>query len=203
MKEKARNILCPMGTRNYAREERETNDYYATHPSMVKHLLRLEDFRDNILEPMCGEGHIAKTLVKKGFNVTAFDLIDRGYGKVQNFLTYKPEKHNFDIITNPPYKDVDLYVYKCMRIMNYKKEEKRGRVGRQKTALFLRLLFLEGRSRRAIFDQFPPVRIWVASSRARCAKNGEFEKYTTSAMAYAWFIWESGYKGDTILKWFN
>ena len=24
-----------------------------------------------------------------------------------------------------------------------------------------------------------------------------------SAVAYAWYIWEKGYKGETILKWFN
>ena len=24
-----------------------------------------------------------------------------------------------------------------------------------------------------------------------------------SAVAYAWYIWEKGYKGDTVLKWFN
>jgi len=23
------------------------------------------------------------------------------------------------------------------------------------------------------------------------------------AIAYAWFVWEKGYKGDTVLKWFN
>ena len=36
-----------------------------------------------------------------------------------------------------------------------------------------------------------------------CAKNGDFSQYTGKAMSFAWFIWEKGYKGDTILKWFN
>ena len=36
-----------------------------------------------------------------------------------------------------------------------------------------------------------------------CAKNGDFEQYKGAAMSFAWFIWEKGYKGDTILKWFN
>ena len=38
------------------------------------------------------------------------------------------------------------------------------------------------------------------------AKGGDFEKYkngTGTAIAYAWFLWEKGYKGDTVLKWFN
>jgi len=24
-----------------------------------------------------------------------------------------------------------------------------------------------------------------------------------SAVAYAWFVWQKGYKGDTVIKWFN
>lgn len=37
--------------------------------------------------------------------------------------------------------------------------------------------------------------------RLNCAKNGEFEKYKSSAIAFAWFIWEVGYKGITELRW--
>ena len=34
--------------------------------------------------------------------------------------------------------------------------------------------------------------------------NGDFKKYNyNGAVAYAWFVWEKGYKGDTILKWIN
>ena len=34
--------------------------------------------------------------------------------------------------------------------------------------------------------------------------NGDFQKYTfNSAVAYAWFVWEKGYQGDTIIKWIN
>ena len=42
-------------------------------------------------------------------------------------------------------------------------------------------------------------------NRIACAKNGDFEKLNNqgSAIAYAWFIWEKGFKGDTIVKWIN
>lgn len=46
--------------------------------------------------------------------------------------------------------------------------------------------------------------MYVFSSRVNCAMNGDFKKYNhNSAVAYAWFVWEKGYKGDTILKWIN
>lgn len=33
--------------------------------------------------------------------------------------------------------------------------------------------------------------------------NGDFDMYGSSAAAYAWFVWEKGYQGETIVKWFN
>lgn len=51
--------------------------------------------------------------------------------------------------------------------------------------------------------QCPPKVLYVASRRLMCAKNGDFEQYKGAAMSFYWFIWEKGYKGDTILKWFN
>lgn len=69
--------------------------------------------------------------------------------------------------------------------------------------MFLKLTFLESKSRKQLFEQYPPKTIWVSSSRINCAKNGDFDKYPSSAVAYAWYIWEKGYTGDTVVKWFN
>lgn len=30
-----------------------------------------------------------------------------------------------------------------------------------------------------------------------------FDEMKGSATAYAWYVWEKGYKGDPIIKWFN
>lgn len=72
--------------------------------------------------------------------------------------------------------------------------------------MFLKLQFLEGKERRKLYDEYPPKVVYVSSSRILCAKNGDFEKMVEgggSAVAYAWFVWEKGYKGDTIIKWIN
>lgn len=37
-------------------------------------------------------------------------------------------------------------------------------------------------------------------------KNGNFEEMYAQgggAVAYAWYVWVKGYKGDTIIKWIN
>ena len=78
--------------------------------------------------------------------------------------------------------------------------------------MFLKLQFLEGKERKEFFLKNPPKTVYVSSSRIVCAINGEFEKLNektgkiermTSAAAYAWFVWEKGYKGDTVVKWIN
>lgn len=66
--------------------------------------------------------------------------------------------------------------------------------------MFLKVQFLEGKRRKKLFAKFPPKTVWVSSSRIQCGKNGEFKD---SMVAYAWYIWEKGYKGETIVKWFN
>ena len=59
------------------------------------------------------------------------------------------------------------------------------------------------KKRKELFRINPPIRIWVSSSRLKCAINGDFNSIGSSATAYAWYIWKKGYKGDTIVKWFN
>lgn len=43
---------------------------------------------------------------------------------------------------------------------------------------------------------------WVGNAKSAFVQNGEFDGIGT-AVAYCWFIWEKGYKGDTVVKWFN
>lgn len=77
----ARSTHAVLGARNYAQNEREANDYYATEPKAVELLLEQETFAPKIWEPACGEGHISEVLRKHGHEVYSTDLIDRGYGQ--------------------------------------------------------------------------------------------------------------------------
>lgn len=154
-------------------------------------LLDLEKFDSNILEPCCGEGHMSEVLKSAGYNVTSSDLIDRGYGEVKSLFDY--EHFNGDIITNPPYKLALDCVKKSLDIVD----------DGHKVAMFLKIQFLESKTRKEFFEQCPPKVVYVASSRLACAKGGDFTRYSGKAMSFCWFIWEKGYKGNTILKWFN
>ena len=155
-------------------------------------MLEKETFTKAVLEPACGGGHISEVLQKHGYNVSSFDLIDRGYGKVQDFFNIKHS--DMDIVTNPPYKIALPFLKHALDIIP----------NGNKVALFLRVLFLEGKERGHFFKENPPKKIYVASGRLSCAKNGDFEKYRKSnAQAYAWFVWEKGFKGERTVDWIN
>lgn len=162
---------------------------------------------------------MAEVFRKAGKLGAVSDLIDRGYypegiptsyGK--DFLQMK-KVWKGDIISNPPYASVVTWVEHCLELVQ------EGRY----VALFMKITFLEGKARKKFFEDNPPIRVWVSSSRIPCARNGEFEKpkkdkngnikcdeegkpvmvKESSAACYCWFVWQKGYKGDTIVKWFN
>lgn len=189
-------IFTTLAASSHSKGERQEHDYYATDPIAVEILLENEKFSEKIWECACGEGHIAKVLEAHGYDVYSSDLIYRGYGDEQSldFLAYEDEQNiDEDIVTNPPYKFAQEFVEKALGII----------AEGHKVAMFLKLQFLEGKSRKEMFKKYPPKVIYVSSSRLNCAKNGEFEKYPSSAVAYAWFVWEKGFKGDPIIKWVN
>lgn len=186
-------IFKALGASSHADHERQSDDYYATEPKATEWLCRLEQFEGRILEPSCGEGHMSEVLKKAGYEVVSRDLVDRGYGEVADFLAIDNQVWDGNIVTNPPYKYAQQFVEKALSIIPEGK----------KVAMFLKLQFLEGKARRSLFRSSPPIRVWISSSRLKCAMNGDFEAYGSSAVAYAWFVWEKGYKGETTVKWFN
>ena len=195
-------IYKTLGASNHTDKDREVNDYYATEPKALELLLEQETFSPYVWECACGEGHLSEVLKKHGHRVKSSDVIDRGYKDTEiiDFLGVKKEdiRNDFsrDIITNPPYKYAKEFVEHALDIS----------MDGTKVAMFLKVQFLEGKARRELFEKYPPKVIYVASGRLLCAKNGEFEKMRQgggSAVAYAWFVWEKGYKGYPIIKWIN
>jgi hypothetical protein len=189
-------IFKTLGASNHTDEEREVDDYYATDPEAVRLLTEIEDLHFSIWEPACGEGHLSEELKRLNFKVYSTDLVDRGYGDdFFDFLGYKGDWFG-DIVTNPPYKQGLEFIEKALSVVR----------GGHKVCMFMKVQFLEGQKRGKFFKKYPPKFIHVSSSRLLCAKNGEFQKMINgggSAVAYAWWVWEKGYSGYTIVKWFN
>lgn len=191
----SKSTFATLGSSNHTDKERENRDFYATPRIAVEKLLEHETFSPKIWECACGKGDISKVLREHGYNVQESDIEDRIGNVVLDFLSDDtPSDISFnDIVTNPPYRYAQEFVEKAISLLW------NGR----KCAFLLRLQFLEGMKRRKLFDAFPPETVYVFCKRIQCCINGEFEKYkdVRSAIAYAWFVWRKGYKGDTIVKW--
>lgn len=183
-------VVGCLGSHNLTNEPREEHDYYATQPIAAEWLIKIEDLDENIWECACGEGHLSKVFEEYGFNVRSTDLIDRNFGEGGVDFLECTEKWNGDIVTNPPYRYAQEFIEHALSVV----EEG------HKVCMFLKVQFLEGKRRKKLFAKFPPKTVWVSSSRIQCGKNGEFKD---SMVAYAWYIWEKGYKGETVVKWFN
>lgn len=190
-------IFKTLGASNHTDKERQSEDYYATDPIAADLLLKEETFCNKIWECASGENHLANVFKKHGYTVRTSDIIKRTEEtEVYDFLSSENVQWDGDIITNPPYKMATDFIYKSLDIIN------KG----NKVAMFLKIQFLEGKERKKLFTKFPPKVVYVSSSRIMCAKNGDFEDMIAgggSAVAYAWYIWEKGYTGDTIIKWIN
>lgn len=160
------------------RGDRQKDDFYATPPEATDALLSVENFKGNIFEPCCGEGHISKRLIERGYEVESSDLVDRGFGTPRRDFLWEREKRD-NIITNPPYAKMALLM-----------AEHAQSIARYKTALLLKITFLEGVARAKFFKRYPPVRVWVFSKRLSLLKDGE--SFKGGMMCLAWFVWETG-----------
>lgn len=190
-------VFKALAASNHSTTERQPEDYYATEPRAAELLLENESFDGPIWECACGEKHLSNVFTNwGGYDVRSSDLYDRCGNEVFDFLSIENTHWDGNIITNPPYKYALDFVYKALQIVPDGK----------KVCMFLKIQFLEGKARRELFRSHPPKVVYVSSSRLLCAPNGDFEHATKnggSAVAYAWFVWEKGFKGDTIVKWIN
>lgn len=184
-------IFKQIGASNHTKDKREENDFYATNPKAIDDLLKRESFSNHIWECACGLGHLSERLKEHKFNVYATDIIIRNncIDEKIDFLN-NSIKWDGDIITNPPYKYVTEFIQTALS-----KIEKSHKI-----AFFLKLTTLEGAERyNKIYKYNPPKKLYVYVKRIQCAKNGIFK--VSSAVCYAWFIWEKDYKGKTEIEW--
>lgn len=178
--------------------ERVENDYYATPHESTKLLLEVEKFQGDFIEPCVGGGHIAEMLKEYYPNseIVGVDLINRGYKNtiVSNYFDYSFDG-NYNVVTNPPYNLAQEFLEHSMEQLQEGK----------KVAMFLKIQFLEGVKRKELFKKYPPKIIHVFSKRQKPWRNGsnvdENGKPWSSTMCFAWFIWEKGYVGQTVINW--
>ncbi|OFX03908.1 MAG: hypothetical protein A3E78_07445 [Alphaproteobacteria bacterium RIFCSPHIGHO2_12_FULL_63_12] len=142
-----------------------------------------------ILEPACGEGHMAEVLREYAASVTASDIFDYGYGDVADFLAEDAAPAADLIISNPPFNKAAEFALKAIRL---------ARVG---VAMFVRWQWIEGVNRfNDLFAPFPPTMVAVFAERIPLHM-GRWEPEGDTLTAYCWVIWLEDHAGPTQLFW--
>lgn len=190
-------IFKTLGASNHTDKQREQHDFYATDPVAIDLLTKKVELPKQILEPACGSGCLSIRLEGLGHDVKSFDIVNRGFGMERDFfsITEPPFSGDYAIVTNPPYKFALPFVLHSLEIV-----PDGGLV-----CMFLKTTFAEGKGRyKDLFRKYHPLKVLQCVERVLCAKNGDFAAMRAgggSAVAYAWWVWQKGYKGQTILDW--
>jgi hypothetical protein len=168
------------------------NDLYETPDVAVHALLRAEKLPHHIWECACGPGRIVNVLRNAGHTVWATDLVDYGCPESEfgvDFLMERQTRIDVEcIVTNPPFKLADEFVSHALELLC------------PKVAMLLRLAFLESERRSKILDDGHLARIHVFRKRLPMMhRDGWAGNKSTSAMAFAWFVWDKFHKGPTEL----
>lgn len=144
-----KSVFVTLGASNHTDKERESNDFYATDPIAIDKLVGSIGFIQSVVwECACGTGCLSERLKQYCRGVVSTDVIDRGYGQVQDFLLAKEIPSGCScIITNPPYKLATEFILQALDLL-----PDGGRC-----IMFLKTTFLEGEKRhRLLFSKYPP-----------------------------------------------
>ena len=166
---------------------RKRHDYYPTAPVATFALHScIKVIPQPVWEPAAGRGWMSKELIRCGHKVVSTDLyvhrnpfvpIKTG---VDFFETTKSPRKARAIITNPPYRKAGperFFAHALALDVDF-------------LALYCRINFLEGESRRQLFEQHPP-RILMLSSRTHTdEKRLSRGEQIGGMVAHAWFVWD-------------
>jgi hypothetical protein len=174
------------------------DDLYETSPVAVEALIKHVKLPKRIWEPACGKScNIVTTLRNAGHIVLATDLTDYKWSENllamgnRDFLKESPHQ-TFGIeaiVTNPPFKYAHEFVQHARKLCPL-------------TIMLLRLAFIESVKRNDILDSGDLRQILVFRNRLPMMHLDGFEgnKNNSSAMAFAWFVWDRSYNGKATIE---
>jgi hypothetical protein len=168
------------------------DDLYETPPIAVRALLAVEQLPDAVWEPACGPGAIVSVLREAGHRVYATDLNDHGCPDSESGVDFLMERAPASlvgaILTNPPYKLATEFVAHALTLC-------------PRVVMLLRLAFLESERRRSILEGGHLARVHVFRKRLPMMhRHGWSGRRASSAIPYAWFVWDRKHRGPTQLN---
>ena len=166
------------------------NDCYSTPAVAVDALLTIESLPHRIWEPAAGHGNIARVLREAGHVVIASDIIHYTFPLdfEADFLEQTRAPAGTELIlTNPPYKHAAEFVEHALSLCS-------------RIIMLCRLAFLESERRSGILDAGTLAAVHVFRNRLPMMhRHGWAGPRASSAMPFAWFVWDRNHQGETTL----
>jgi hypothetical protein len=167
-------------------------DLYETPRVAVEALLRVEKIPHRVWEPAAGKGAIVNVLRDDhGHAVIASDVHDWGFPLhfVADFLKQEQMPAGCEaVVTNPPFQIADKFVARALNLAPL-------------VIMLLRLAFLESERRRHILEDRGLARVHVFRKRLPMMHRDQWAgPKASSAMSFAWFVWERDHTGPTIIN---
>ncbi len=156
-------------------------------------ILKHEKLSNVVVDPCTGSGILSEAAKRAGYDLVPLDIYDWNYPDtvIQDWLALDALPfEEFSIIMNPPFSKAVEFVRKGLQL------------GANKLLVYQRFSWWESNKRKKFFDKYPPSKVYVLGDRGACFRHdlsAEWRKGRSTPTAHAWFVWEQGYQGKTIL----
>jgi len=184
-------------------------EHYVTPKWAAEAILKKEILTHMVIDPCAGTGILTEEARLSGYLVKSFDIHPWGFPvNISDYLKLEKEDitlglipFEFSVFMNPPFSKAVEFV------------EKSFELGAKKVLCFQRLAFFCSQDRREFWNNTPPVRIHLCAERATCFRHDipvndkgkrinieTGKKYAETPTDHAWFVFERGHKGGTIIE---
>jgi hypothetical protein len=167
---------------------RDDNDFYVESAWCSERLLAVEPFAGLIWDPAAGSGTIPRAAGAAGLSEFASDIAEHDCGLRQDFLIGSVPAKAFNLVTNPPFRLVRVFVEQALML------------GARKTAV----IFPTARLNAARWlESLPLVKIYLLTPRPSMPP-GEViargERPGGGRMDFSWLVFNHGHGGPPVLR---
>jgi hypothetical protein len=173
---------------------KDPDGWYVEPTWVSERLFAVEEFCGSIWDPACGIARIAESARRAGHDVTATDIVDRGYRHFHGLLDFLRQdqiEHADNIVCNPPYDDCNEFARRALALTS-------GKVA---------MVWLHRRLVAARWlVETPLARIYLLTPRPSMPPGHMIlrgEKPEGGTQDFAILVWDRGHVGPPVTHWLH
>jgi hypothetical protein len=166
------------------KNERKESDFYPTPPDVTQALIDTGVIpKGLILEPACGDGHMAEVFKRNGYRVLSTDIRETKYAEqVVDFLNFHSAPYDTQgetqaIVTNPPFNVSSEFIAHALGF------------DVPVVAMLLKSQYWHSQKRAALFEKYPPAYVMALTWRPDFCFG---DRGGAPTMECIWTVWVEG-----------